>query len=88
MLQAVVRIIGDNIPDVQTIDMSANKLRNLDQLKPLVQVAFSLRALNLARNQLTRVHALDALKGLPIEEIVLHDNPVCNEFKERSSYIR
>lgn len=88
VLQTVVQIIADNIPDVQAIDASSNKIYSVDQFKPLITKAVSLKSLNLGSNKLNLVTALDRLSGLPLEELILHKNPMCDRFSDQSNYIR
>ena len=88
ILQTVVRIIGENIPDVQAIDASNNKIFSVEQFKPLISKTASLRSLNLGNNKLTQVSTLDRLQGLPLEELILHQNPICEKFTDRSLYTR
>lgn len=86
-MQAVVNVIGENIPDVQAIDASSNKIFGVEQMKPLVTKAVNLRSLNLSANKLANMSALDRLQGMGIEELVLDRNPVCDQFNDRSAYI-
>ena len=87
-MQTVVQIIGDHIPDVQAIDASNNKIYSVDQMKPLIAKAASLKSLNLGNNKLGQVTSLDRLQGLQLEELILHQNPLCDRFVEQSTYIR
>lgn len=38
--------------------------------------------------QLRDITQLDALQGLPIIELVLDGNPLCDKFKDQATYIR
>lgn len=87
-MQAVVQIIGDHIPDVQSIDASNNKIYSVEQMKPLITKAISLKSLNLGNNKLGQISALDRLQGLPLEELILNQNPLCDRFSDQSIYIR
>jgi len=88
VLQTVVDIIGEHIPNVVAIDASNNKIFNLDQMKPLITKTPSLRSLNLGKNKLVQISKLDRLSGLPLEELILNQNPLCDTFNEQSTYIR
>lgn len=88
VMQTVVQIIGDHIPDVQVIDLSNNKIYSVDQMKPLVTKAVFLKSLNLGNNKLGQITSLDRLQGLKLEELVLNRNPLCDRFNEQSTYIR
>jgi len=87
VMQTVVEIISDHIPDVQVIDMSQNKIFSVNQMKPLAAKATSLKSLNLGNNKLTQITALDHLQGLPLEQLILNQNPLCDRFTEQSTYI-
>lgn len=87
VLQTVVDIIGEHIPNVVAIDASNNKIFNLDQMKPLITKTPSLRSLNLGKNKLVQISKLDRLSGLPLEELILNQNPLCDTFNEQSTYI-
>ena len=87
-MQTVVEIINNHIPDVQVIDASHNKIFNVNQMKPLATKASSLKTLNLGNNKLTQITALDPLQGLPLEQLILNQNPLCDRFSEQSTYIR
>ncbi|EFX66242.1 hypothetical protein DAPPUDRAFT_302769 [Daphnia pulex] len=87
VMQTVVQIIGDHIPDVQVIDLSNNKIYSVDQMKPLVTKAVFLKSLNLGNNKLGQITSLDRLQGLKLEELVLNRNPLCDRFNEQSTYI-
>lgn len=87
IMQTVVEIINNHIPDVQVIDASHNKIFNVNQMKPLATKASSLKTLNLGNNKLTQITALDPLQGLPLEQLILNQNPLCDRFSEQSTYI-
>jgi nuclear RNA export factor len=88
VMQTVVQIIGEHIPDVQVIDLSNNKIYSVDHMKPLVTKAAFLKTLNLANNDLVKITSLDRLQGLALEELILNRNPLCDHFNEQSTYIR
>ena len=88
VLQTIVDIIGEHIPNVVAIDASKNKIFNLEQMKPLITKTPSLRSLNLGQNKLVQISKLDRLSGLPLEELILNQNPLCDAFSEQSTYIR
>ena len=87
-MQTVVEIIISHIPDVQVIDASQNEIFNVNQMEPLATKARSLKTLNLGNNKLTQITALDPLQGLPLEQLILNQNPLCDRFSEQSTYIR
>ncbi|KAF1557943.1 Nuclear RNA export factor 1, partial [Eudyptes schlegeli] len=84
----VLRIIEDNIPELQSLNLSSNKLYRLDDLSELAQKAAGLKILDLSRNELKSDRDLDKVKGLKLEELWLDGNPLCDAFRDQSTYIR
>ncbi|KFR07695.1 Nuclear RNA export factor 1, partial [Nipponia nippon] len=83
----VLRIIEDNIPELQSLNLSSNKLYRLDDLSELAQKAAGLKILDLSRNELKSDRELDKVKGLKLEELWLDGNPLCDAFRDQSTYI-
>ncbi|XP_026544480.1 nuclear RNA export factor 1 [Notechis scutatus] len=86
-MAAMLQIVGDNIPELLSLNLSDNKLYRLDDLAGLHRKAPNLKILNLSCNQLKTEHELDKLKGLKLDELWLDNNPLCDGFRDRSSYI-
>ena len=87
-MMVVLRIIEENIPELQSLNLSSNKLYRLDDLSELAQKAAGLKILDLSRNELKSERELDKVKGLKLEELWLDGNPLCDTFHDQSSYIR
>ncbi|XP_030073337.1 nuclear RNA export factor 1 [Microcaecilia unicolor] len=87
-MQTVLQIIEENIPELLSLNLSNNKLYRLDELTDLVRKAPNLKILNLSSNVLRSDRELDKVKGLKLEELWLDGNPLCDSFKDQSSYIR
>uniref|UniRef100_A0A023GFK0 Putative mrna export factor tap/mex67 n=1 Tax=Amblyomma triste TaxID=251400 RepID=A0A023GFK0_AMBTT len=88
VLSVAVKIIVDNIPEVQTLDLSNNRLITLYPLGPLHSACKQLRSINLANNRITKMAELDSMKGMSsVQEIVLEGNPVCNAYNDKTEYI-
>uniref|UniRef100_A0A670YRF3 Nuclear RNA export factor 1 n=1 Tax=Pseudonaja textilis TaxID=8673 RepID=A0A670YRF3_PSETE len=81
---AMLQIVGDNIPELLSLNLSNNKLYRLDDLAGLHRKAPNLKILNLSCNQLKTEHELDKLKGLKLDELWLDNNPLCDGFRDRS----
>ncbi|XP_037759320.1 nuclear RNA export factor 1 isoform X1 [Chelonia mydas] len=86
-MQAVLQIIEENIPELLSLNLTSNKLYQLDDLAELAQKATNLKILNLTRNELKSECELDKVKGLKLEELWLDGNPLCNNFRDQSSYV-
>ncbi|KAJ1108515.1 hypothetical protein NDU88_005891 [Pleurodeles waltl] len=86
-MEAVLRIIEENIPELLALDLSNNKLFRLEDLVELPQKAPLLKHLNLSGNELKTERELDRLKGMKLQELWLDGNPLCDSFRDQSTYI-
>ncbi|XP_031555922.1 nuclear RNA export factor 1-like [Actinia tenebrosa] len=86
---AILKLIGENCPDMQGLDMSDNRLYNLEAMKDLPTYAPSIQHLKLSNNQMRNIEELDKLKGLTgVVTLFLNGNPFCDKFEgKESSYI-
>lgn len=57
-------------------------------MSSIVQKAPNLKILNLSGNGLKSERELDKVKGLKLEELWLEGNPLCDTFRDQSTYIR
>ncbi|XP_064483772.1 nuclear RNA export factor 1-like isoform X2 [Ornithodoros turicata] len=87
VLSSVIKLIVDNVPEVQLMDFSDNKLSTLQPLEMLHHRCPNLKTLRFRNNKIRRMLELDCMKGMPIEELILDGNPVCDIFKDQNSYI-
>lgn len=88
IMMAVLDIIGEIIPDLIALDLSENKLNVTEHMKLMVEKCPNVKMLHLGNNKLRDVKQLDSLKGLPLEEIILDGNSLCDRFTEKETYIR
>ncbi|KAI7796490.1 nuclear RNA export factor 1 [Triplophysa rosa] len=86
-MQAVIKIIEENIPELVSLNLSNNRLYRLDDLADIVSKIPNLKMLNLSHNELKTERELDKLKGLKMVEILLVGNPMCNHFKDHADYV-
>lgn len=84
----VIKIIKENIPEIEILILSHNKLYNLEAMSVLVPVCKKLKSINLHNNKIRAMHELNYLKGLDLEELVIDGNPLCDDYKDKTSYIR
>lgn len=87
-MAATLQIIQENFPKLLSLNLSSNKLFQLDSLIDVVKKAPQLKILNLSKNMLRTVWELEKMKGLKLEQLWLEGNPLCSTFPDRSSYIR
>ena len=83
----VIRIIGENVPEIEAIDFSENKLPSLENFSLLEDCASNLSILDLSNNRLNDIRELEKLKNLRIKVLDLRNNALTTKFKERSEYI-
>jgi len=76
ILSKVVEIVTEHIPDVVAIDMSSNKIMNIDALVPFKHKLQKLSILYLKDNKLTDTRGLEKLKGLKLVELKMDGNPI------------
>uniref|UniRef100_A0A8C5WNV7 Nuclear RNA export factor 1 n=1 Tax=Laticauda laticaudata TaxID=8630 RepID=A0A8C5WNV7_LATLA len=81
-MAAMLQIVGDNIPELLSLNLSDNKLYRLDDMAGLHRKVPNLKILNLSCNQLKTEHELDKLKGLKLDELWLDNNPLCDGFRD------
>jgi nuclear RNA export factor len=75
ILSKVVDIIVENIPEVRAIDLSNNRLMNLDALTGFKNRLKQLSILYLKDNKLADLRGIDKLKGIDLKELKLDGNP-------------
>uniref|UniRef100_A0AAQ6AFR2 NTF2 domain-containing protein n=1 Tax=Amphiprion ocellaris TaxID=80972 RepID=A0AAQ6AFR2_AMPOC len=86
-MEAVIKIIEENIPELAGLNLSNNRIHKLDELTELVSKVPNLKTLNLSHNELKSDRELDKVKGLKLVELWLNRNPLCDLFKDQASYI-
>ncbi|XP_074530338.1 nuclear RNA export factor 1 isoform X1 [Halichoeres trimaculatus] len=86
-MEAVIKIIQENIPELTCLNLSNNRIHKLDELSELVTKVPNLKTLNLSHNELKSDRELDKVKGLKLVELWLIRNPLCDFFKDQASYI-
>ncbi|KAK3601259.1 hypothetical protein CHS0354_040438 [Potamilus streckersoni] len=84
VMSSVIKIIGDNIPELVALDVSDNNLTSLDHLAALTEKAPSVTKLNLGKNKLKNVDELEKIKGWTLELLILE---LSDRFKDQLSYI-
>jgi len=88
VMKKVVEIVGSNIPILEAIDLSENRLHGLDGVVSLLQKAPNTKILYLAKNKL-QLHDIEALRPFKIKELVLEGNPMIQKTMntDESKYI-
>uniref|UniRef100_A0A9L0JVU6 TAP-C domain-containing protein n=1 Tax=Equus asinus TaxID=9793 RepID=A0A9L0JVU6_EQUAS len=87
-MAATLQIIETNFPKLLSLNLCNNKLYRLDGLSDIIQKAPTIKILNLSKNELNSTWEVGKMKGLKLEELWLEGNPLCNTFRDQSTYIR
>ncbi|XP_061033945.1 nuclear RNA export factor 2-like [Eubalaena glacialis] len=87
-MAATLQIIKKNFPELLSLNLSSSKLNQLDGLSDIIQMAPTVKILNLSKNKLKSVWELSKMKGLKLEELWLQGNPLCGTFPDWSTYVR
>ncbi len=75
--RTVLKIIQENIPELEILDVSNNRLY-MSNLRDLPTKAPNVKSLNLRDNSIKDEYDLDLIKKLPLEELHLEGNPICD----------
>ncbi|XP_034341342.1 nuclear RNA export factor 2-like isoform X2 [Arvicanthis niloticus] len=86
-MAATLQIIQEDFPKLLSLNLSSNKLFQLDSLFDVVKMAPQLKILNLSKNMLRTAWELEKMKGLKLEQLWLEGNPLCSTFRDYSSYV-
>ncbi|XP_061033852.1 nuclear RNA export factor 2-like [Eubalaena glacialis] len=87
-MSATLQTIEKNFPELLSLNLSSNKLYQLDGLSDIIQMAPTVKILNLSKNELKSVWELSKMQGLKLEELWLQGNPLCGTFPDWSTYVR
>ena len=87
VMNNVIRIIGEHIPDIQAIDFSENKLPSLDHFSMLEDNAPHLQFLNLSNNRLNDFRDIEKLKNLKLKSLSLANNALTKKLPDRVDFV-
>ncbi|XP_049561182.1 nuclear RNA export factor 5-like isoform X1 [Orcinus orca] len=87
-MAATLQVIEKYFPELLSLNLSSNKLYQLDGLSDIIQMAPTVKILNLSKNELTSVWELNNMQALKLDEVWLQGNPLCDTFPDQSTYVR
>ncbi|GAB0094938.1 Nuclear RNA export factor 1 [Sergentomyia squamirostris] len=76
IMGAALDVIAENVPEIETLILTDNKIVNLTHFDTLARNCPNLRNLCLRNNRVTTSNTLENLKSLPLVELVLDGNPI------------
>lgn len=86
VLNNIIKIIGDNIPEIEAVDLSDNRIPTLDHFSTLATRAPNVKLLYLNDNRIYEVSELEKCKSWKLVELKLLGNPCVTKFKDTTSY--
>ncbi len=87
VVSTLISIIAENIPHLESLDLSHNKIQILPLFDELPKKVPTLKRINLGNNQIGFERDLQSLSKLKIEELCLDGNPLCDKFDNERDYI-
>ncbi|XP_076636350.1 nuclear RNA export factor 1 isoform X1 [Colletes latitarsis] len=85
MLKTVLDIVSECIPNLEALNLDANRLQVLEKLNVLGKKFSKLKILYIGDNRIKEINQLDTFKDLKLEELKLAGNPVCTKYKTRQN---
>ncbi|XP_066106564.1 nuclear RNA export factor 2-like [Saccopteryx bilineata] len=86
-MAATLQIIEKSFPELLSLNLRKNRLYQLDGLSGIIDIAPTIKILNLSKNELNSACELEKIKGLKLKELWLEGNPLCGTFPDQPSYI-
>ncbi|KAF3813033.1 hypothetical protein GH733_018976, partial [Mirounga leonina] len=87
-MAATLQIIKKNFPELLSLNLCNNKLYGLDGLSDIIEMAPTVKILNLSKNEVQSAWELGKMKGLKLEELWLKRNPLCGTFPNQPTYVK
>ncbi|XP_078314032.1 nuclear RNA export factor 1-like isoform X2 [Crassostrea virginica] len=87
VMTSVIKVIEENIPELEELDLSDNRLISLETLRDLPQKALNVKKLNLGKNRLSHIDELRKIQDWKLEHLMLEGNDVCDKFRDNNAYI-
>lgn len=87
VMTQVVTIIEENIPELEGLDISNNRLISLEHLSKLTKICPNIVRINLGKNSVRHLDELDKVKDWKLMELMLDGNELCDKFEDQAAYI-
>ncbi|KAK9883389.1 hypothetical protein WA026_001564 [Henosepilachna vigintioctopunctata] len=84
---AMVDIINENFPDLEALSLNDNNIRIMWLLGKHAQRLKNVKIMHLAHNKIRDTWMLNTLAEMPLVELRLEGNPMCDYLKEKDLYI-
>ncbi|XP_008271313.1 nuclear RNA export factor 2 [Oryctolagus cuniculus] len=86
-MAATLEVIQSDFSELVSLNLSSNKLYQLNGLCDIVEKAPKVKILNLSANKLRTAWELEKVKELDLEELWLEGNPLCRTFPSHAAYV-
>ncbi|XP_059621037.1 nuclear RNA export factor 1 [Phlebotomus argentipes] len=83
IMGAAIEVIAANVPEIETLILSDNKIFSLTHFDTLAKKCLNLKNLCLRNNKIAMLNTLDNLKSLSLTELVLTGNPLKEKMQPR-----
>ncbi|XP_055695542.1 nuclear RNA export factor 1 [Lutzomyia longipalpis] len=83
IMGTAIDVIAENVPQIETLILSDNKIFALTHFDTLAKKCPNLKNLCLRNNKIATPNTLDNLKSLPLTELVLAGNPIKDKFPQQ-----
>jgi len=82
----IIKVIGDNIPQLEAMQLSHNKLRTLDGFDTLTTRAPNVKILYVGDNNISDHKELAKARGWKLVDLQITNNPMTARLKESNAY--
>eukprot|EP00095_Tigriopus_kingsejongensis_P005674 maker-scaffold846_size89341-snap-gene-0.13 protein:Tk05674 transcript:maker-scaffold846_size89341-snap-gene-0.13-mRNA-1 annotation:"hypothetical protein DAPPUDRAFT_302769" len=88
IMNFIIKVIGEHVPEVEAIDLSENGLRSLEDLEKLTEKAPNVKILYLSKNNLNNPKDFIKIKNWKLVELKLDSNPLIDKFNDFIGAVR
>ena len=89
ILEAVINVVSEHIPDLEALNLDGNKLDTVEILCILKLKLPKLKILHIGDNLIKDIDKIDAIKDLKLEKLKLAENPIRKKYEVRQNeYIK
>ncbi|GAB6024955.1 Nuclear RNA export factor [Chamberlinius hualienensis] len=83
----IAKVVIENLGPVSFLNMSGNKISNLEFFNRVNEKLTALKVLNLDNNEIASLSDLSPITGFPLVDLTLRNNPLMKRSKEKTRHI-